>query len=116
MERIFIMNITTKKLGLAMAWTALLSLLLYTACFVLILFVNEPFSWTGLMQYIYYETSSVILYKYLGMGCMILYVCAFLVLTLCAGEYTLKSKRIFSSAATAFCVAFCICVCIAYFV
>lgn len=33
MERIFIMNITTKKLGLAMAWTALLSLLLYTACF-----------------------------------------------------------------------------------
>ncbi len=110
------MNQTTKKMGWVMALTALASLLIYTVCFVGILFVNEPFVWIDLQHFAAYEASSVTWMKYLGMGCMLLYACAFLVLTLCVRENTAPDRRIFAAAASAFGTAFCVCVCFAYFV
>ena len=110
------MNIATKKLGFIMSLTALFSFIIYTFCFVTILFVNEPFSWTGLQQFIAYETSSVSWLKYVGMGCMIVYVCAFLIITQCVKEGIAKNKKVFASVASVFSTAFCVCVSIGYFV
>ena len=110
------MNLTAKKLGRAAAAAALCALLAYTVCFAAVLFVNKPFVWTGLQQFVDYETASVTVFKYAGMGCMMVYACAFLVQTLCVREWIPRDRRLYGTAASAFAIAFCVCVCAAYFV
>lgn len=110
------MNESTRKLGFSVSLIALLSFIVYACCFTVILFINEPFSWAGIQHLAEYETSSTTWPKYLGMGCMIVYSCTFVVLVLCIKEGLDESKRIFASVASAFSLTFCICICINYYV
>ena len=102
--------------GFAVSVGALGAFLLYTVCFVVILLVNPPFSWEGIEALAAYEARVQTVWKYVGMGCMIAYACAFPVLAVCAGELAGPEKRLPARIAGVFSVAFCGAVALAYFV
>lgn len=110
------MNFPSLRLGRLMSALALASFIIYTVCFTAILFVNKPFVWTDIEALAKYEAESVAAFKYIGMGCMIVYCAAFTVITLCIEESAAESRKIFAKASSFFALGFCITVCINYFV
>lgn len=110
------MNSITSKLGFRASLIALFSFVLYTFCFVAILLVNQPFAWDGIANLAIYEAESVSWLKYLGMGSMILYACAYVVIVMCTNEAVKKEKQIYSWISVVFGIAFCVCTSIGYFV
>jgi hypothetical protein len=110
------MSESARKLGFSVSLIALLAFIFYTVCFAAILAVNEPFMWESIFQLAKYEADSVIWLKYAGMGCMIVYACAFVTGVLCIQDGLERQKKIFGSIAAAFSAAFCACTCISYYV
>ena len=110
------MNITDTKIGYWMSIISLFLFFIYTACFIIILFVNEPFIWTNVRAFAAYEANSQSLYKYIGMGCMILYTCAFVVMVASIHSHIKAEKQFIYNITLIFSIAFCITVSIGYFV
>jgi len=110
------MNTTNAKLGFSMSIVSLFSFIAYTFCFAAILFVGEPFTWTNIHDLAVHEAGNPILFKYLGMGCMILFSCAFVVMVACMHPSKRKERTSVFYVALSFAVAFCITISINYFV
>lgn len=106
----------TKK---AAYWAALIGLgtfVLFTLSFLAILFVNPPFTWTGMDAFIQYTKSNPQAFKYLSMLSMLLYSLIFVVIVLCERSSIQTSGRLFADIAAAFALAFCVCICLNYFI
>lgn len=110
------MNEFSAKLGIIMSRIAITAFVVYTFCFIAILFVNKPFTWTNINEFALYEEKSHSIYKYIGMACMIIFSCAFVVITLCVGDGAVTGKAVLSKASSLFALAFCVMIGINYFV
>lgn len=110
------MNKNSTKLGLLMSVTALVSFVLYIICFTCILMVNQPFTWTNINDLAAYEINNQSVFKYIGMICMIVFSCTFVVMVLCIGEKAGEEKKVIANTASLFALAFCVSISINYFV
>ena len=104
------------KFGRAMVWAGLVSFVVYTFCFGVILIVNPPFVWTNMADFAAYVSVNPQIWKYLGMASMIIFACAYLMLVVCAGECAGPGKSLSARLAALFALAFAICISINYFV
>jgi hypothetical protein len=107
---------SSANLGFGLSILAITALVIYMGCFAAILFVNKPFKWTDFEDFVKYEASSRTVYKYIGMACMIVFACAFVVITICVGDTVKPEKEFLANISTAFALAFCITICINYYV
>ncbi len=105
-----------KKAGLGAAIVSIVSFLVFTACFVAILFVNPPFQWTGLIDFAQYTRSNPQAFKYLGMLSMLIYGLAYVVLLLCARVHLPENRKLYGDIASAFALAFSVCIGVNYFI
>lgn len=110
------MNTVSKKTAIGVAMAAITAFAVYTVCFMAILIINEPFVWSGVEAYVAYEAENSVVFKYIGMACVIVYACAFPVMVLFFRETVPKEKRVYANAAVVFSALFCVCVSINYFV
>jgi len=110
------MNTTSAKTGFVLSIVSLFSFFAYTLCFVAILFAGEPFTWTNIHDFSLHEAGNPVLFKYLGMGCMILFSCAFVVMVACMHPSKRKERTSIFHVALSFAVAFCVTISINYFV
>ena len=110
------MNAGSAKIGFFMSIVSLVSFIIYILCFVAILLVCEPFVWTNINGLSFHEANNPVIYKYLGMVCMIIFSCVFVVMVACMFPAKKESKSCVFFVALSFSVAFCICISINYFV
>ena len=110
------MKDSIKKVGTISSVIALASFVVYMLCFIAILFVNEPYIWQGFEHFIEYEKTSITVFKYIGMACMLVYSLAFFSAVACVGLRVDGEKRLYAKLSQGNAIAFMICVCIAYFV
>ena len=108
--------LTIKKAGLCAAVIGIGTFLVFTVCFLTILFINPPFQWTGLIDFAQYTRDNPQAFKYLGMLSMLLYGLAYVVLSLCARRDLPLDRRLYGDIASAFALAFSICIGANYFV
>ena len=106
----------TKKAAYWAALVGLCTFVLFTLSFLAILFINPPFTWTGMDTFIQYTNSNPQTFKYLGMLSMLLYSLVFVVTVLCERSNMQNSGKLFTDIAAAFALAFCICICLNYFI
>jgi hypothetical protein len=105
----------TNKAG---RWAAVIGIgafLVFTMCFIAILFVNPPFQWTGLLDFAQYTQDNPQAFKYAGMFSMLVYGLAYVVLSLCARRNLPRDRRLYGDIAAAFALAFCVCIGVNYF-
>ena len=106
----------TRKAGRWAAFTGIGAFLVFTVCFTIILFVNPPFQWTGLIDFAQYTRDNPQAFKYAGMFSMLVYGLAYVVLSLCARRDLPRDRRLYGDIAAAFALAFCVCIGVNYFV
>lgn len=106
----------TNKAGRWAAFIGIGAFLVFTVCFITILFVNPPFQWTGLLDFAQYTRDNPQALKYAGMISMLVYGLAYVVLSLCARRDLPRGRRLYGDIASAFALAFCICIGVNYFV
>lgn len=82
------MNPQEKNIGTIAAVTALVSFIVYTVCFILILLVNEPFVWSDIYSLATYEASNQTAMKYIAMVCMIVFALAYETMIICMTKKT----------------------------
>lgn len=100
-------------------WAAVIGIgafLVFTVCFTIILFVNPPFQWTGLIDFAQYTRDHPQAFKYAGMLSMLVYGLSYVVLSLCARRDLPQDRRLYGDIASAFALAFCVCIGANYFV
>jgi len=103
-------------LGRSLIWAALMVLAVYTACFVVILIVNPPFTWTTWSAFASYSAAYPQCWKYVGMAMMLAFACFYAGITACAALTAPAERLVFARLAELFALAFAVCVSINYFV
>lgn len=110
------MMLTIKNAGLWAAVIGIGTFLVFTVCFITILFINPPFQWIGLNDFAQYTRNNPQAFKYLGMLSMLVYGLAYVVLSLCARWDLPPDRRLYGDIASAFALAFSVCIGANYFV
>lgn len=110
------MNRQSLQLGYWSALFATLTFLVFTLCFVAILFVNPLFMWTDLAAYLDHREKYGQLYVYIAQASMLIFAPLYLVLLHCLYEAAPAQRRIWLRLAISFGIAFATLISLNYFV
>lgn len=107
---------TSRKAGFGAAIISIAAFLVFTVSFITIVFVNPPFQWTGLIDFVQYTRVNPQAFKYIGMLSMLIYGLAYVVLLLSARLELPRERRLYGDIASMFALAFSVCISLNYFV
>ncbi len=103
------------KLGYWSSCFCALSFLIYSICFILIMFINPMFTWTDLSNYATYVTNNNQIFKHIAMIFMIVFGVSYVVLLNSIKEYVNDNKKIFANISINFGLVFTALISINYF-
>lgn len=110
------MNNIALKVGYWAAVIAVVAFVVYTVCFVAILFVNPIFLWTNFENYIKAVQTTNQTFKHIAMIFMMVYGACFVIQLSCIEEFAELSKKYYAKIAELFGIGFFALIGINYFV